>query len=146
MAFTFGSAARAEDNSTSFAPLPAGEYDFQIDKVALNSYKGSAKIKPCMQLDLTLRIDLDGGRTQRVWDTIYLDGTHSYSMQKLKHLDQSCGTHIPASADEYRIADMLKDAIGKAEVYIDTYNGKHRNKVRDYVVKELDITKEDLPF
>ena len=79
MAFTFESATRADDNST-FAPLPAGEYDFQIDKVALNSYKGSVKIKPCMQLDLTLRIDLDGGRTQRVWDTIYLDGTHSYSM------------------------------------------------------------------
>ena len=145
MAFTFGSAAKAED-TTSFTPLPAGEYDFQIEKVALNLYKGSTKIKPCMQLDLTLRIDLDNGKSQKVWDTIFLDGTHSYSMQKLKHLDQSCGTHIPASADEYRIADMLVNGIGKAEVYIDTYNGKQRNKVRDYVVKEFDITKEDLPF
>ena len=146
MAFTFGSAARAEDSSTSFTPLPAGEYDFQIENITIKSYKGSAKIKPCDQLDLTLRIDLDGGRSRKVWDTIYLDGSHEYSMQKLKHIDQSCKTHIPASADKYEIANMLKDAIGKAEVYIDTYNGKQRNKVRDYVVKEFDITKEDLPF
>lgn len=148
MAFKFGDAKKAAAQDTGFEPIPEGKYEFQIEKVAIQSYPGSAKIRPCDKLDITLRIDMPSGNPRKVWDTIFLDEEHGYSMRKLEHLVSSCNLNVSDSADKYEIANALKDGIGNAEIFIDTYNGKRNNKVREYIVKEEapQLTEEDLPF
>jgi len=146
MAFKFGDTKNAAQD-TGFEPIPAGKYEFQIEEVKIQSYDGSAKIKACNRLHITLRIDMPNGNARKVWDDIFLDGSHGYSMRKLKTLVESCGLSIPESAGEKEIADKLVSAIGNAEIYIETYNGKKNNKVREYIVPEKpQLTEEDLPF
>lgn len=146
MAFKFGDTKNAAQD-TGFEPIPAGKYEFQIEEVKIQSYDGSAKIKACNRLHITLRIDMPNGNARKVWDDIFLDGSHGYSMRKLKTLVESCGLSIPESAGEKEIADKLVSAIGNAEIYIETYNGKKNNKVREYIVpEEPQLTEEDLPF
>lgn len=147
MAFKFGDTKNAAQD-TGFEPIPAGKYEFQIEEVKIQSYDGSAKIKACNRLHITLRIDMPDGNARKVWDDIFLDGSHGYSMRKLKNLVESCGLVIPASAGEKEIADKLVSAIGNAEIYIETYNGKKNNKVREYIIPEEPETlaEEDLPF
>ena len=147
MAFKFGDTKKTEGQDTGFEPIPEGKYEFQIEKVAINAYGGSAKINPCDKLDITLRIDMPNGNARKVWDTIFLDDAHAYSMRKLTHLVDSCSLSMSEDADKYEIANTLKDGIGNAEIIIETYNGKRNNKVKEYVVPEKpQLTEEDLPF
>lgn len=146
MAFKFGDTKNAAQD-TGFEPIPAGKYEFQIEDVKIQPYSGSAKINACNRLHIQMRVDLSNGSTRKVWDDIFLDAAHGYSMRKLKNLVDSCGLVIPASAGEKDIADKLLSGIGNAEIYIDTYNGKQSNKVREYIVPEKpQLTEEDLPF
>lgn len=148
MGFTFGDAKKAAANSTGtdFEPIPAGEYDFEIEKVLIDAYAGSAKIKPCDKLTLQLRLDLPNGSSRKVWDRIYLDSTHGYSMEKLANVVLSTGAKIKENADKYGIADGLTNRVGKCEIYIREYNGKKQNDVRRYITPEQTISEEDLPF
>lgn len=144
MAFKFGDAQKSADTSTGFEPIAAGRYDFEIEDVKIQPYPGSDKIKPCDRLHIQMRVDLANGSSRKVWDDIYLDDTHSYSMKKLKSLVASCGISMPASAEEKEIAEGLLRGIGKADIIIRTWNGKKSNQVSEYIVAEP--AKEDLPF
>ena len=147
MAFKYGDAAKAAAQDTGYEPIPEGKYEFQIENVTIQPYSGSAKINACNRLHIQMRIDMPGGSERKVWDDIYLDTSHGYSMRKLKHLVDSCRIIIPDSADEKAIADSLVSGIGNAEIYIDSYNGRRNNKVRDYIVPEpVELTEEELPF
>lgn len=144
MAFKFGDAQKSADASTGFEPIAAGRYDFEIEDVKIQPYPGSDKIKPCDRLHIQMRVDLANGSSRKVWDDIYLDDTHSYSMKKLKSLVASCGISMPASAEEKEIAEGLLRGIGKADIIIRTWNGKKSNQVSEYIVAEP--AEEDLPF
>lgn len=144
MAFKFGDAQKSADTNTGFEPIAAGRYDFEIEDVKIQPYTGSDKIKPCDRLHIQMRVDLANGSSRKVWDDIYLDDTHSYSMKKLKSLVASCGISMPASAEEKEIAEGLLRGIGKADIIIRTWNGKKSNQVSEYIVAEP--AEEDLPF
>ena len=144
MAFKFGDAQKSADTNTGIEPIAAGRYDFEIEDVKIQPYPGSDKIKPCDRLHIQMRVDLANGSSRKVWDDIYLDGTHSYSMKKLKSLVASCGISMPASAEGKEIAEGLLRGIGKADIMIRTWNGKKSNQVSEYIVAEP--AEEDLPF
>lgn len=153
MAFTFGATKNAKDTDMDFEPLKPGVYEFQIENVTIQAFTGSDKIKPCNKLHIQLRTDLDGAHSRKVWDDIFLEPTHNYSMNRLAKLVQSCGISLKDSAGEKEIADALAGELCNAEVYINEYNGKKSNKIRKYIVpkqeeqpKGLAISDEDLPF
>ena len=158
MAFTFGATKNAKDTDMDFEPLKPGTYEFQIEKVTIQSFAGSDKINPCNKLHIQLRTDLDGAHSRKVWDDICLDASHDYSMNKLSKLVQSCGISLKDSAGEKEIADALVGELCNAEVYVNEYNGKKNNKIRKYIVPKteeqpkapatsnIDISSDDLPF
>lgn len=153
MAFTFGATKNAKDTDMNFEPLPAGNYEFEIENVTLVWFSGSDKVKPCDKLHIQMRTDLEDGSSRKVWDDICLDETHNYSMNKLNKLVKSCEITIGDNADEKEIANKLIGQLCNAEVYIHEYNGKKSNKVRKYIVSEnkaepkgIDINPDDLPF
>lgn len=148
MAFTWKDAKNTETADTGFEPLPAGTYEFQIENVTIKTFAGSAKVQPCDRLNIQMRVDLPNGSTRKIWDDIFLDASHNYSMNKLKTLVESCEIRMPDSADAKKIADKLVSGIGKADVIIREWNGKRSNQVNRYIVKEKtpQLTEEDLPF
>ena len=146
MAFNYGKAKNTPIDS-GFEPLAPGTYEFQIENVTIEQYKGSDKIKPCDKLHIQMRIDLSDGRTRKVWDDIFLDETHTYSMNKLTMLVDSTQVLMPESAGPKQIADKLVSGIGKAEITIREWNGKKSNQVVRYIKPEApELTEEELPF
>lgn len=158
MAFTFGATKNAKDTDMDYEPLQPGTYEFQIEKVTLQPFNGSDDINPCNRLHIQLRTDLDGARSRKVWDNIYLDEAHNRSMKKLKNLVESCGVRLSETAGEKEIADSLVGELCNAEVYINEYNGKKSNRISKYIVPKteeqpkapatsgIDISSDDLPF
>ena len=153
MAFTFGSAKNAQDTDMDFEPLPAGNYEFEIENVTLQEFKGSEKIKPCIQLHIQLRTDLKNGSSRKVWDDIKLDPTHNLSMNRLNKLVQSTGIPLRDEADEREISAVLIGQLCNAEVEIHEWNGKKSNRIKRYIVPKKEekletvvISDEDLPF
>lgn len=148
MAFTWKDAKNTETTDTGFEPLPAGTYEFQIEDVKIQPFTGSAKVQPCDKLHIQMRVDLPNGSTRKIWDDIFLDASHNYSMNKLKTLVESCEIRMPDAADAKKIADKLVSGIGQADVIIREWNGKRSNQVNRYIVKEKtpQLTEEDLPF
>ena len=153
MAFTFGSTKNAKDTDMEFEPLPAGNYEFEIENVTLQSFSGSDKVKPCNKLHIQLRTDLKDGYSRKVWDDIFLDETHNYSMNKLAKLVASSGITLGDDADEKLIALNLIGQLCNAEVEIHEWNGKKSNRIKKYIVpkaeekpKTVEISDEDLPF
>ena len=146
MAFNYGKAKNTPIDS-GFEPLPAGVYEFQIEGVTIEAFKGSEKVKPCDKLHIQMRIDLADGHTRKVWDDIFLDETHTYSMNKLTMLVDSTQVLMPESAGPKQIADKLVSGIGKAEIVVQEWNGKKSNKVNRYIKPEApELTEEELPF
>lgn len=153
MAFTFGSAKNAKDTDMDFELLPAGNYEFEIENVTLQEFKGSEKIKPCIQLHIQLRTDLKSGSSRKVWDDIKLDPTHNFSMNRLNKLVQSTGISLGDDADEREISNRLIGQLCNAELEIHEHNGKKYNRIKKYIVpkkeeqpKGIEISDEDLPF
>lgn len=147
MAFNYGKAKTAEHADTGFEPLAPGTYEFQIEGVTIQPYSGSDKIKPCDKLHIQMRIDLANGRTRKVWDDIFLDETHNYSMNKLVMLVESTQIRMPDASTAKQIADKLVSGIGKAEITIREWNGKKSNQVVRYIKPEApELTEEELPF
>ena len=158
MAFTFGATKNAKDTDMDFEPLQPGTYEFQIENVTLVPFSGSDKVKPCNKLHIQLRTDLDGAHSRKVWDDIFLDATHNYSMNRLAKIVQSCGISLSDSAGEKEIADSLIGELCNAEVIIHEYNGKKSNRISKYIVPKteeqpkapatsgIDISSDDLPF
>ena len=153
MAFTFSSARNA-DTGTKFPPIPAGEYEAQIENVTIQPFGGSDKIKKCDKLHIQLRIDLDAATSRKVWDDIYLDETHSWSMSKLKSIVDSAGVTLKDTDGEQEIANALIGELVIADVNIHEHNGKKKNQVSGYIVPEakkapapsVEIDSDDLPF
>ena len=146
MAFNYGK-AKNTPMDTGFEPLPAGVYEFQIEGVTIEQFKGSDKIKPCDKLHIQMRIDLSDGRTRKVWDDIFLDETHTYSMNKLVMIVESTQIRMPDASTAKQIADKLVSGIGKAEIVVQEWNGKKSNKVNRYIKPEApELTEEELPF
>lgn len=158
MAFTFGATKNAKDTDMDFEPLQPGTYEFQIENVTSQPFKGSDDINPCNRLHIQLRTDLDGARSRKIWDNIYLDKEHNRSMKKLKNLVESCGISLSDDAEEKEIADSLGGELCNAEVYTYTKNGKKYNGISKYIVPKteeqpkapatsgIDISSDDLPF
>lgn len=158
MAFTFGATKNAKGTDMDFEPLQPGTYEFQIENVKSQPFKGSDDINPCNRLHIQLRTDLDGARSRKVWDNIYLDEAHGRSMKKLNDLVESCGISLSDDAEEKEIADSLVGELCNAEVYTYTKNGKKYNGISKYIVPKteeqpeapatsgIDISSDDLPF
>lgn len=152
MAFSFKDAKNAKDTDMDFTPLPEGNYEFEIENVTLQAFKGSDKIKPCNQLHIQLRTDLKDGSSRKVWDDIKLDATHNFSMNRLNKLVQSTGVKMNDDDGEKEIANKLIGQLCIAELEIHEWNGKKSNRVTKYIVPEKAekaapvISDEDLPF
>lgn len=152
MAFSFSDAKNAKDTDMDFTPLPEGTYEFEIENVTLQAFKGSDKIKPCTQLHIQLRTDLKNGSSRKVWDDIKLDSTHNFSMNRLNKLVQSTGVRMNDDDGEKEIASKLIGQLCTAELEIHEWNGKKSNRVNKYIVPEkpqmpeVAIDSDDLPF
>lgn len=141
MAFTLGAGrqtAKEAPQTNTYDVVPAGTYPFEVKNVVLKEYKGGAKIKPCIVLNVWLAVEVDANNHPYVFDNIYMDPTHAYNMSKLTTLIESCSMALPDNADERAIANALIGATGhKVEIRIRTYNGTQSNEVVRYIAPEL---------
>lgn len=133
-------------NSTNNYPvLPAGVYEFQVEKVTGKEYvpKPGGKMGRCAEIDLQLRIDTPE-REFRVFDRLYSDPTAKWKMTKFA----KCIGVFREGMTPAELLKAAKDAIGNCEIGIHQYQGKDQNGVKEYIFKEpvAEISDEDLPF
>ncbi len=126
-----------------FSPLPAGDYEFVVADVELKIYdKQNTKIQyGCGEIVLKLAVKNTNNRS--VFEHLYTDPKMTW---KIREFAKSVGMfHDGFTAGELQ---NCKGKSGKMTLEIDNYNGKQRNRVKNFTesTSNLSIASEDLPF
>jgi hypothetical protein len=113
------------DGAKSFKPFPAGEYLLGITDLKLGTTVTSGRKK----LDLELTVDEGEYVGRKMWYTLTLipkgeDG-HGFTVQCL----QAFGLLAKGETSIHLNRDDFKGRTARANVIIETYEGKSRNKI-----------------
>lgn len=128
---------------TEHPVLDPGTYEFEVVKTTLKEYlpKPTSRIGHCAQLDVQLRIN----DKYTVFESLFFDPT---TLWKATQFAKSIGIYdtkngiSPIEADRKSVG-----MIGEAELIVEEYNGKKRNRVRRFIEKKTpQIKSEELPF
>lgn len=146
MADIWGTTLTAGEEQTGEYPvLPAGTYTFEVENIVGKEYtpKPTSKIGHCAQIDLRLRCE--GPATDvRVFESLFSDPN---TIWKMTQFAKCIGVYYEGMTPR----DLLKAAeggIGKANLIIEEYNGKKRNRVKAYLAQEKTEAPntDNLPF
>lgn len=125
--------------STSFEPLPEGDYEFTVRSVTKKMFNGSAKMPACPQA--TVEILVMDPKTKReipIFTNLFLVSSQEW---KLTQFFKSIG--VMGIADKnLKMRWDIEGEIGNCHIAPREYNGKLYNDVK----KWLEPKAEDLPF
>ena len=123
-----------------FPVLDPGIYEFEVVKTTLKEYhpKPTSKIGHCAQLDVQLRIN----DKYTVFESLFFDPTTSWKAAKFA---KSIGLYNEKEGvSPIELDKKAAGMIGNAELMVEEYNGRKRNRVRTYIEKV--VKPDDLPF
>lgn len=115
-----------------FKLLPAGEYNFTVEKFERRRFAGSAKLPACNEAFLTIHIDGGEHGQTNVLHSLYL---HSITEGFLSAFFSSIGQKKEGEAVRMNWG-VVTGAKGRCEIFQDTYNGKTNNKIKNFLPYE----------
>lgn len=121
-----------EKDGPVFKLLPAGEYNFTVEKFERRRFAGSAKLPACNEAFLTIHIDGGEHGTTSVLHSLYL---HSITEGFLSAFFASIGQKKEGEAVRMNW-NAVTGAKGRCELFQDTYNGKTNNKIKNFLPYE----------
>ena len=125
-----------------FPVLDPGTYEFEVVKVTPKEYipKPTSKIGRCGQIDLQLRVN----ENVYVFESLFTDPSTSW---KIGQFAKSIGIYYQGITPGEVIKKCV-GMIGEAELNVEEYNGRRRNRVRRYIEKKEEpvVSPDDLPF
>jgi len=132
-----------DDKGMDFPVLPEGRYWYEVTKAVGKEYnpKPGGKIGKCAQIELTMRVEAPKGQKDvTVFESLFSDPKMIWKM-----------TQFAKSADIFHegmtpgeLIRKCEGAAGYADFVVEEYNGRKRNRVKNFVVSEKSTT--DLPF
>ena len=132
------------EEQREYKVLPAGTYVYEVVKATGKDYipKQGSKMPKCPMIELRLRVE-GSDYDATVFENIY--GAPN-TLWKATQFAKSIGVY----ADGMTFGQLLRKAegcIGKADVKVEEYNGKQRNKIDRFLeAQPLEISADDLPF
>lgn len=115
-----------------FKLLPAGDYNFTVEKFERRRFAGSAKLPACNEAFLTLKIDGGEHGQANVLHSLYL---HSITEGFLSAFFSSIGQKKEGEAVRMNWGAVV-GAKGRCELFQDTYKEKTNNKVKNFLPYE----------
>ena len=135
-------ATDTQPTQTDYPVLEPGIYEFEVVNSKLKEYfpKPTSKIGHCAQLDVRLQIN----DRFNVFESLFFDPNTAWKVAKFA---KSIGLY---HADGVGPAELDKNCVGKigeAEIVVEEYNGRKRNRVKTFIEKkEPVVSADDLPF
>ncbi|MBQ9046780.1 MAG: hypothetical protein IJ120_02660 [Solobacterium sp.] len=129
-----------EETEQEHIVLKPGTYTFQVVTATGKIYepKPTSRIGRCAQIDLRLRCESD--RDVTVFDSLYADPSTAW---KLTAFAKCIGVYHQNMTPR----ELLKECeggIGQVNLIVEEYNGKKRNRVKQYIPAV--VAPDDLPF
>lgn len=115
-----------------FKLLPAGEYNFTVEKFERRRFAGSAKLPACNEAFLTIQIDGGEHGTTSVLHSLYL---HSITEGFLSAFFASIGQKKEGEPVRMNWNAVI-GAKGRCELFQDTYKEKTNNKIKNFLPYE----------
>ncbi|MHA6258330.1 hypothetical protein ACXYMX_00325 [Sporosarcina sp. CAU 1771] len=115
-----------------FKLLPAGEYNFTVEKFERRRFAGSTKLPACNEAFLTIHIDGGEHGQTSVLHSLYL---HSVTEGFLSAFFSSIGQKKEGEAVRMNWGAVV-GARGRCELFQDTYKEKTNNKIKNFLPYE----------
>lgn len=112
--------------------LPAGDYNFTVEKFERRRFAGSTKLPACNEAFLTLKVDGGEHGVTNVLHSLYL---HSKTEGFLSAFFTSIGQKKEGEAVRMNWNSVIS-AKGRCELFQDTYNEKKNNKIKTFLPYE----------
>jgi hypothetical protein len=104
--------------------MPEGDYPFVVKNA-----KPSHSVKDPETETIELELSIDSG-SGRVWDTLTFSEKAAFKIDEFR---ESIGETVTPGETVDIEPDELVGASGRAHIYVDSYNGKEKNKVKEYL-------------
>ena len=116
-----------------YITLPAGDYDFRVERFERGRYEGGKKVPPCNQANLTIVIvDPASGRDVKIQHNLLL---HSKLETMLSEFFRGIGQK--KKDEPLRMNwQMVPGATGRCKVVPEEYNGNMYNKIKKFYPKD----------
>ncbi len=113
--------------------LPAGDYDFKVEKFERARFNGSEKIPPCNQANLTIVVkDPSTGQDVRILHNLIL---HTKCEGFLSEFFRGIGQK--KKNEPLRMNwQLVPGASGRCKIVPEEYNGNKYNKIKKFYPKE----------
>lgn len=140
--FSWDSTIKSDDTqTTTFEPLPEGDYEFTIQSVTKKMYNGSAKMPACPQAVVEILVaDPKTKKEIPLRANLFLVSTQQW---KLVNFFKSIGVMGPYDRD-LKMRWDIEGEIGTCHIAPREYNGKVYNDIKQWIVPEPKA--DDLPF
>ncbi len=120
-----------------FELLPAGTYEYTVEKMERGRYAGSEKMAACNKADITLTVrDPQTGTSGTVFDTLYLSSKAEWRLSQffLSIGQKKKGEPLRPNWSE------VPGSTGRVEIEVNKYTDKNGNQ------KENNCVKKYLPY
>lgn len=121
-----------QESGPEFVLLPAGDYNFTVEKFERGRHQGSEKLPPCNMAILTLKVDGGEKGEATIFNRLFL---HSKTEGFLSAFFESIGQKQEGQKVKMNWNTVF-GAKGRVKLNIDTYNDKERNQVDRFLPYE----------
>ena len=143
--YSWDSTINSDENTstTSFEPLPEGDYEFTVRSVTKKMFNGSAKMPACPQASVeVLVMDPKTHREISIFTNLFLVSTQEW---KLVQFFKSIGV-MGLNDKDLKMRWDIEGEIGKCHIAPREYNGKIYNDIKKWIAPEPKSDTDDLPF
>ena len=111
-----------------FILLPAGDYEFEVEKFERGRYNGGEKMPACNMAKLTIKVFASDGRVASITHSLFL---HSRTEWKLSEFFAGIGQK--KKDEPLRMNwNLVPGARGRCKVGIKKYNGNDYNEIKKF--------------
>lgn len=122
-----------ENDGEEFNLLPEGDYDFEVTALERSRYAGGAKLPPCNEAKLTIRITADDGSATTVFESLKL---HSKMEWKLCEFFVSIGQRKKGEPLKMNWAKVVGSR-GRCRLEVNSYTTRDGEEKQNNRVKKF---------